>query len=49
MGREGGDIYKILSLVSNIEKKTTAKIKLMDEKIAKIDSNTFKMAKEIKY
>ena len=47
MGREGGDIYKILSLVSNIEKKTTAKIKLMDEKIAKIDSNTFKMTKEI--
>ena len=37
----------ILSLVSNIEKKTTAKNKLMDEKIAKIDSNTFKMTKEI--
>ena len=39
----------ILSLASNTEKRTSAKNKLMDEKIAKIDSNTFKMAKEIKY
>ena len=46
-GGERGDMNTILSLVSNIEKKTTAKNKLMDETIAKIDSNTFKMAKEI--
>ena len=37
----------ILSLVSNIEKKTTEKNKLMDEKISKIVSNTSKMTKEI--
>ena len=46
-GGEGGDMNIILSLVSNIEKKTTAKSKLMDEKIAKIDSNSFKMTKEL--
>ena len=37
----------ILSLESNIEKKTTEKNKLMVEKITKIVSNTFKMTKEI--
>ena len=45
--RRGGDMNVILSLESNIEKKTTEKNKLMVEKITKIVSNTFKMTKEI--
>ena len=36
VGGEGGDMNIILGLVSNIEKKTNSKNKLMEEKIAKI-------------
>ena len=46
-GGEGGDMNVMLGLVSNIEKKVTAKNKLMEEKITKTDSNCFKMSKEI--
>ena len=41
-GGEGGDI-----LISNIDKKTNAKNKLIDEKIAKVDENCFKMVKDV--
>jgi len=44
---EGGDMNVMLGLVSNIEKKTSAKNKLIDEKITKVDSNCFKMTKDI--
>ena len=47
VGGERGDMNTILSFVSNIEKKTKEKNKLMNEPKAKIDSNTFKMEKEI--
>ena len=44
---EGGDMNVILGLLSNIEKKTNAKNKLIDEKISKVDGNCFKMSKEV--
>ena len=44
---EGGDMNVILGLISNIDKKTNNKHKLIDEKIAKIDENCFKMTKEV--
>ena len=47
VGGEGGDMNIILGLVSNIEKKTNSKNKLMEEKIAKIDGNCFKITKEV--
>ena len=46
-GGDGGDMNIILGLVSNIEKKTNAKNKLMDEKISKIDGNCFKITKDV--
>ena len=46
-GGEGGDMNIILGLVSNIEKKTNGKNKLMEEKIAKIDGNCFKVTKDV--
>ena len=44
---EGGDMNVILGLVSNIEKKIASKNKLIDEKIAKVDGNCFKMTKDV--
>lgn len=44
---EGGDMNVILGLISNIDKKTNGKHKLIDEKIAKVDENCFKMSKEV--
>ena len=44
---EGGDMNVMLGLLSNIEKKTNAKNKLIDEKISKVDGNCFKMSKEV--
>ena len=46
-GGEGGDMNVILGLISNIDKKSSAKGKLIDEKIAKVDENCFKMAKDV--
>ncbi len=46
-GGEGGDMNVILGLISNIEKKSTSKNKLIDEKLSKIDNNVFKQTKEI--
>ena len=43
---EGGDMNVTLGLISNLEKKVNAKIKLLEEKISKIDSNSFKIEKE---
>lgn len=43
---EGGDMNVTLGLISNMEKKVNAKIKLLEEKIAKIDSSEFKVEKE---
>ena len=44
---EGGDMNVTLGLISNIDKKTNAKHKLIDEKIAKVDENCFKMQKDV--
>ena len=46
-GGEIGDMNIILGLVSNLEKKANAKNKLIEEKIAKIDGNCFKISKEV--
>ena len=43
---EGGDTSVALNLISNLEKKFNAKNKLLEEKIAKIDSSCFKIEKE---
>ena len=43
---EGGDSNITLNLISNLEKKFNAKNKLLEEKIAKIDSSCFKIEKE---
>ena len=43
---EGGDANITLNLISNLEKKFNAKNKLLEEKIAKIDSSCFKIEKE---
>ena len=43
---EGGDMNVTLGLISNLEKKVNAKIKLLEEKISKIDSNSFKIERE---
>ena len=43
---EGGDMNMTLGLISNLEKKVNAKIKLLEEKLSKIDSNSFKTEKE---
>ena len=43
---DGGDMNITLGLISNLEKKTLAKNKLIDEKISKIDSSMFKVEKE---
>ena len=43
---DGGDMNVTLGLISNLEKKANAKYKLIDDKISKIDSSTFKMEKE---
>ena len=43
---ESGDMNMTLGLISNSEKKLYAKIKLLEEKISKIDSSSFKMEKE---
>ena len=43
---DGGDMNMTLGLISNLEKKVNAKIKLLEEKMAKIDSSTFKIEKE---
>ena len=45
-GGEGGDTNVTLGLISNLEKKVNAKIKLLEEKISKIDSSSFKVEKE---
>ena len=44
---EGSDMNIVLGLISNAEKKANAKHKLIDEKIAKIDENCFKMTKDV--
>ena len=44
---EGSDMNIVLGLISNAEKKANAKHKLIDEKIAKIDENFFKMTKDV--
>ena len=46
-GGEGGDMNVILGLISNIDKKTSGKHKLIEEKIAKVDGNCFKMTKDV--
>ena len=43
---EGTDTNITLNLISNLEKKLNAKNKLLEEKIAKIDSSCFKIEKE---
>ena len=47
LGTEGGDMNILLGLISNAEKKTSAKHKLIDEKIGKIDETCFKMSKDV--
>ena len=44
---EGSDMNIVLGLISNAEKKANAKHKLIDEKIAKIEENCFKMTKDV--
>jgi hypothetical protein len=44
---EGSDMNIVLGLISNAEKKANAKHKLIDEKIAKMDENCFRMTKDV--
>ena len=43
---EGGDMNVTLGLISNLEKKLNAKVKLLEEKLSKMDSSSFKIEKE---
>ena len=46
-GGEGSDMNVYLGIIKNLEKKIKSKNELIDQKIAKIDENTFKVTKEI--
>ena len=44
---EGGDSAITLGLISNLEKKVMNKFKFTDERVAKIDEDSFKMQKDV--